>query len=105
MIYQISFYVPESHLEEVKNALFAAGAGKIGNYQHCAWQTKGEGQFMPLIGSQAFIGEQNILQRLPEYKVELVCHADDLKAAIVALHEAHPYETPAYFITSHSVFT
>ena len=68
----IQFYVPESHLEPVKNALFAAGAGKIGNYDCCAWQTKGEGQFRALEGSQPFLGQKGQIEKVSEWKVEMV---------------------------------
>lgn len=94
----ISFYVPDSHLEFVKEALFNAGAGEIGNYQKCAWQTVGEGQFMPITGSNAFIGEVNIIKKVSEYKVEMVCDKKNIIKAIEALKTAHPYETPAYHI-------
>ncbi len=95
-MYKICFYVPESHVEFVKNALFEAGAGKIGQYDCCAWQSKGEGQFRALMGSQPFLGQLNQLERVAEYKVELVCVAQNLAAAIQALKASHPYETPAY---------
>ena len=72
-MYQINFYVPETHLEQVKNALFAQGAGRIGNYSHCAWQTKGQGQYCPLAGSKPFSGEQDKIMHETEYKVEMVC--------------------------------
>ena len=72
-MYNISFYVPEDYTEQVKTALFDAGAGRIGDYLHCAWQTKGTGQFMPLQGSNAFIGEINCLEKVVEYKVEMMC--------------------------------
>lgn len=98
MLYKISFYVPESHLEKVKNAMFAAGAGKVGNYSHCAWQVLGEGQFMPLEGSQAFIGEENKLERVSEYKVEMVCDEQSISAVMHALKTSHPYEEPGYFV-------
>ena len=99
-MYQINFYVPEPHAEAVKSAMFAAGAGKIGDYSSCAWQTLGEGQFMPLEGSHAFLGEKNKLERVLEYKVEMVCDKKALPAVITALKEAHPYETPAYHIVN-----
>ena len=95
-MYMLFFLVPETHLESVKHAIFKTGAGQIGNYQHCAWQTLGEGQFMPLAGSSAFIGEINQLEKVAEYKVEIACQGAQLKAAIHALKQAHPYETPAY---------
>lgn len=47
-MYKITFYVPESHLESVKTALFDQGAGKIGHYDCCAWQAEGIGQYRPL---------------------------------------------------------
>ncbi|BCN93022.1 NIF3 1 [Thiomicrorhabdus immobilis] len=95
-MYKVIFFVPESHLEEVKFAMFEAGAGHIGNYDRCAWQVKGEGQFRPLKGSHAYLGEQNKLEKLEEYRVELVCSEVNIKAAIMALKASHPYETPAF---------
>lgn len=97
-MYLLFFLVPESHLESTKNAIFAVGAGSIGQYKHCAWQTLGEGQFMPLKGSNAFIGEINTLTRVPEYKVEIVCTEENIREAVTALKAAHPYEEPAYFV-------
>ena len=95
-MYKIVFYVPESHLEAVKQVMFGAGAGKIGNYDQCAWQVKGNGQFRPLSGSQAFIGEVGCLETLEEYRVEMVCEDDLIRQVVKALVQAHPYETPAY---------
>ena len=97
-MYQISFYVPEAQCDQVKQAMFKAGAGVFGNYQECAWQTLGEGQFKPLEGSQAFIGEVNKLEKLTEYKVEMVCQSNRIKQVIEALKESHPYEEPAYSV-------
>lgn len=97
-MYIIAFLVPETHLESVKNAIFSTGAGTIGNYSQCAWQTLGNGQFMPLLGSNAFIGELNQLQKIPEYKVEIACTEQQIKPAIQALKKSHPYETPAYHV-------
>jgi structural hemagglutinin/hemolysin toxin protein RtxA len=95
-MYLLFFLVPETHLEVTKNAVFAVGAGSIGHYSHCAWQTLGEGQFMPLSGSNAFIGEVNQLERVPEYKVEIICTEAQIKDAVAALIGSHPYETPSY---------
>lgn len=94
--WKLEFYVPESHLEKVKTAVFAAGAGKIGNYCCCSWETLGEGQFKPLPGSEPYVGAQGEVEKVDEYKVELVCESGALDKAIEALKEAHPYETPAY---------
>lgn len=95
-MYKICFYVPTTHCEQVKHALFDAGAGKIGEYSHCAWQVLGQGQFMPLPHSHSFIGEKDQLEAVEEYKVELVCADELIHSAITALKKAHPYEEPAY---------
>lgn len=95
-MYKISFYAPVDQAEQVKNAMFKAGAGKIGNYCFCAWQVMGEGQFLPLEGSDPFIGETHRLQKLPEFKIEMVCGDEYIDDVIAALNEAHPYEEPAY---------
>lgn len=95
-VYKITFYVPHSHLEEVKAAMFASKAGTIGQYDCCAWQVKGQGQFRALAGSQPFIGQINQIEKVEEYRVEMVCKAEYLAAAIKALKEQHPYEEPAY---------
>ncbi|NIB43014.1 NGG1p interacting factor NIF3 [Pseudomaricurvus alkylphenolicus] len=95
-MYKLCFYVPETHLEPVKTALFAVGAGRIGDYDSCCWQTLGQGQFRPLEGSQPFIGQSGQVEQVAEYKVELVCADDLIRQAVAALKQAHPYEEPAY---------
>lgn len=95
-MYKLAFYVPPSHLETVKNAVFAAQAGRIGQYEHCCWQVLGQGQFRPMASAQPFIGTAGSLETLSEYRVELVCDDAHIRAAIVALKAAHPYEEPAY---------
>lgn len=97
MLY-IAFYVPETHCEKVKNAMFAAGAGRIGNYQKCSFEYKGTGQFEPLEGSDPFVGKKGSLERVAELKVEMVCSEECLGAAVHALKSSHPYETPAYHV-------
>jgi len=95
-MYQLIFYVPESHLEAVKAAVFESGAGRIGHYEHCSWECLGTGQFRPLDGSNPYVGESGTEQRVTEYRVEMVCSNDFIKAAVAALIASHPYETPAY---------
>jgi hypothetical protein len=95
-MYRINVYIPASHLDGVKIAMFNAGAGCIGNYDQCCWQIKGQGQFRPLKGNDAFIGQQDKLATVDEYKVELVCASEVLNAVIAAMKQAHPYEEPAY---------
>ena len=95
-MYKLCFYVPESHLDIVKQAVFAVGAGRIGDYDQCCWQVLGQGQFRPLPGSDPFIGSQGDVETVAEYRVELVCEDSIIKAAVAALRVAHPYEEPAY---------
>ncbi|MBK4990544.1 MULTISPECIES: NGG1p interacting factor 3 protein, NIF3 [Pseudomonas] len=95
-MYKLAFFVPASHVEVVKAAVFAAGGGRIGGYDHCAWQALGQGQFRPLDGSQPYLGQAGQVEVVEEWKVELVV-ADGLIAQVVAaLKGSHPYETPAY---------
>lgn len=95
-MYKICFFVPEEHKEKVKAAMFSAGAGKIGLYDACSFEISGVGQFRALPGSQPFIGEQNKIERVAEYKVEMVCDNVHVSKVIQALKSTHPYETPAY---------
>lgn len=95
-MYKLCFNVPETHVDVVKNAIFKAGAGIVGEYSHCSWQILGEGQFMPWAGSKAFIGKINQLEKVAEYKVETVCANECIHKVIASLKKAHPYETPAY---------
>lgn len=95
-VYKLCFYVPDSHLEATKEAVFAAGAGRVGNYDRCCFQVRGEGQFRPLPGSRPFAGSQGEVERLAEYRVEMVCEDAVVQAVIAALRAAHPYEEPAF---------
>ncbi len=95
-MYKLAFFVPEANLEFVKQAVFASGAGRIGDYDCCCWQVKGVGQFRPLAGSNPHIGQHEKLEQVEEWKVEMVCADDFIHAAIAALKQAHPYEEVAY---------
>lgn len=103
-MYKLCFHVPESHAERVKKAIFEAGAGTIGHYSNASWQILGEGQFIPLTGSNAFIGEINQLEKVPEYKVETICSEACIEQVIRALKNAHPYETPSYDVIKLEAF-
>ncbi|AOX07851.1 MULTISPECIES: NGG1p interacting factor NIF3 [Pseudomonas] len=95
-MYKLAFFVPVSHVEVVKAAVFAAGGGRIGDYDHCAWQTLGQGQFRPLDGSQPFLGQTGQVEVVEEWKVELVVADELIVQVVAALKQSHPYETPAY---------
>lgn len=99
-MYKLVFFVPESHKEMVKQAVFAQGAGRYDGYDCCSWETLGLGQFKPLSGSQPFIGEQDKIETVAEYRVEMICAANNIKAVLQALLDSHPYETPAYEVWS-----
>ena len=93
---KLTVYVPVSHLDAVKDAIFAAGAGQVGNYDRCAWQVLGEGQFRALPGAQPFLGQVGLQESVPEYRVETILPRRVLTAVVAALKAAHPYETPAF---------
>jgi len=95
-VHKLAFFVPASHVEVVKAAVFAAGGGRIGDYDHCAWQTLGQGQFRPLDGSQPFLGQVGQVEVVEEWKVELVVADEQVRQVVAALKQSHPYETPAY---------
>ena len=93
--YKIVVYVPESHAEEVRNAIGLAGAGKIGNYSHCTFTIKGTGRFKPEDGANPTIGEVGKLEEVAEDRIETVCTGNDLQNVLQAIRDTHPYEEPA----------
>jgi len=95
-MYKLCFYVPETHLENVKAAVFAAGGGRVGRYDSCCWQALGQGQFRPLAGSQPFLGSEGQVEQVKEWKVEMVVGDELIHDSVKALKRAHPYETPAF---------
>ncbi|TVZ38470.1 hypothetical protein P886_2840 [Alteromonadaceae bacterium 2753L.S.0a.02] len=97
-MYQFVFYVPKSHADLVKDAVFKAGAGRIGDYDRCCWQVEGIGQFRPLAGSQPFLGAEGEEEQVPELRVEMVVSHELMEPVRAALLAAHPYEEPAYSI-------
>ncbi|MBD8474234.1 NGG1p interacting factor NIF3 [Pseudomonas sp. CFBP 8770] len=95
-MFKLAFFVPDSHVEVVKSAVFAAGGGRIGAYDNCAWQVLGHGQFRPRDGSQPFLGRTDTVEKVEEWKVELVVADSLIEPVVQALRLAHPYETPAF---------
>ncbi len=96
MYSKLEVYVPESHVGIVREAIARAGAGRLGNYSDCIWETGGIGRFRPLDGSSPFIGEANRLEEVVEFKLETICPTERMPEIIRALRAAHPYETPAF---------
>ena len=89
-------FVPPDALEDVRDAVFAAGAGRIGDYERCSWHTEGTGTFRPLAGANPAIGEVGVDERVAELRLETVFPADRHEAVVSALRAAHPYEEPAF---------
>jgi len=94
--YKLVVFVPVESLAKVSNAIFAAGAGAIGNYSHCSFGTEGTGTFLPGRGARPAIGRKGKLERVAEIRFESIVPAGKLEAVVVALKKAHPYETPAF---------
>lgn len=99
--YKVITFVPEPDVNAVAEALYAAGAGAIGNYSHCGFQTAGTGTFKPLAGSKPTIGKRGKVEQVAEIRLESVVPAGKVGAVIAALRAAHPYETPAFDVFQH----
>lgn len=95
-LYKLAVYVPESHLETVRDAIGDAGAGFTGRYSHCTFTSDGEGTFLPGEGTHPFIGTPGRLEKVAERKVETVVPEHLLSAVIEKMIESHPYEEVAY---------
>jgi hypothetical protein len=95
-IHKLVWFVPEAALEDTRAAVFAAGAGRIGDYERCSWYTAGTGTFLPRAGADPAIGEVGEEQQVPELRVETVVPVEILAPVVAALLEAHPYEEVAY---------
>lgn len=94
---QVVVFVPESHKEKVKQAMFDVGGGKIGNYDSCCFEYVGIGQFRPLPGSDPFAGKVNELEKGSEVKIEMTCEDHLFPEVVKAIRSSHPYETPAFY--------
>lgn len=91
-------YVPVEDAGAVRAALFAAGAGHIGDYSHCSWSVTGTGQFLPHDGANPAIGSIGTVEQVPEERVEVIAPARARAAILAAMRAAHPYEEPAFDI-------
>lgn len=92
--YQLVTFCPVTHAEQVREALFAAGCGKIGAYSSCSFSTQGTGTFLPGEGTNPHIGSQGALSEVPEMRLEVVVPRHRAGSAVTALCAAHPYEEP-----------
>ena len=92
----ILIYVPETHTDVVRKVMGDAGAGKIGNYSHCSFSSKGIGRFNPQEGAQPHIGSVGNLEEVVEERIEVTCSRELLNSVIEAIKKVHPYEEIAY---------
>ena len=97
---KLCVYIPNDSLDQVKTAIFAAGAGQLGEYSECCWQVEGRGQFRPSSQANPTIGENQQLTEVAEYRVECLVADEDASRVLSALLAAHPYEEPAYDFVS-----
>jgi len=96
--HHVSVYVPEDNVQAVQNAVTAAGAGRIGNYDQCATWHPVTGTFRSLSGSRPFMGSEGEIETVQEIELEFFVDSFYSKAVIQAMISAHPYEIPAYYI-------
>jgi dinuclear metal center YbgI/SA1388 family protein len=93
-------FVPPEHAEAVRAAVFAAGAGTIGDYSQCSWSVTGTGQFLPGAGASPAIGSVGAVERVVEDRVEVIAAARARRQVLTAMRAAHPYEEPAFDIVA-----
>ena len=95
-MHKLVWFVPEVALDVTRDAVFAAGAGRIGEYERCSWYTAGTGTFLARDGADPVIGEVGREERVRELRVETVVPFERAEAVVRALREAHPYEEVAF---------
>jgi hypothetical protein len=89
-------FVPRESLDPVREAVFAAGAGRIGDYERCSWYTEGTGTFLGGESTAPSVGQPGREERVAELRLETVYPADREADVVAALRRAHPYEEPAF---------
>ena len=94
--YKVIIYVPETHVDVVREAIVASGAGQIGNYKGCTFTASGEGSFIPLEDSHPYIGEEGQLCKVNESAISFMVLKSELNDVIQTIKAVHPYEEMAY---------
>ena len=89
-------FIPEENFEQVRDALYAEGAGKYKNYSHSGFYQQGIGNFKPLADSEPYLGEKGSLNEVEEYRFETIVAPENLDQVIKELLKVHPYEEPAW---------
>jgi len=89
-------FVPPGALESVRDAVFAAGAGRIGDYERCSWSTEGTGTFLGEEGTNPAVGVSGVEERVAEVRFETVFPSELHAQVVAAVRAARPYEEPAF---------
>ena len=92
---KIAVFVPETHVDLLRQAMAEAGAGSMGKYEHASFSVKGTGRFRGSAASKPFVGEAGRLETVEEERVESICPIGKVDAVLQAIKRAHPYEEPA----------
>lgn len=95
-MYKLIVFVPQKSCEKFKEELFKAGAGSLGNYSHCAFESTGVGQFKPLDGANPTIGGVGEVEKVEEIRLETMVSENVIEKVIKTLYLSHPYEEPAF---------
>jgi hypothetical protein len=95
-LHKLVWFVPEEALEATRDAVFGAGAGRIGEYERCSWYTTGTGTFLAGPGASPAVGAAGEEERVAELRVETVVPVERAREAVRALVAAHPYEEVAF---------
>ncbi len=100
MLMKLYTFIPVDHAEKVRNAIFNAGAGNVGNYSECSFNAEGKGTFKAGGNTNPFVGGKNIRHEEKEVKTEVIFPSYLKNEIVNALMEAHPYEEVAYDIVA-----
>ena len=95
-LFKLVYFVPEGARDATRDAIFAAGGGRIGAYERCSWYTSGTGTFLAGEGADPAVGEVGEEEHVGEFRVEVVVPEASLAAAVEALRASHPYEEVAF---------
>jgi dinuclear metal center YbgI/SA1388 family protein len=99
LLIKLAFFAPLNNTKFILDALFAAGAGKIGQYENCSFRTEGTGTFLPSEMAHPAIGSTGKLEEVQEHRIEVMFPAHMQMQILSALRQAHPYEEVAYYLT------
>jgi len=94
--YKLVVFVPVTYAEKVREAIHVAGGGKLGNYSHCSFSSRGTGRFKPETGAHPSVGEVGKIEEVEEEKIEILCEENVVRDCVAAMKKAHPYEEVAY---------